>query len=126
MAFWPLVSALIPETIVFPEQCDDTLTLSLSLFKKLAESDIHFFNLGDLMKQWGFLLLSHDSTEVSRYSSARNTYLTIFQIVGNVESMDRVTNGLVNLLFCGASFAKASQQDLSCRCDLTIFTPDHC
>ncbi|TVY49434.1 Ubiquitin carboxyl-terminal hydrolase 34 [Lachnellula cervina] len=98
MAFWPLVSALIPETIVFPEQCDDTLTLSLSLFKKLAESDIHFFNLGDLMKQWGFLLLSHDSTE----------------IVGNVESMDRVTNGLVNLLFCGASFAKASQQDLSC------------
>jgi len=67
-AFWPLVSALIPEATLYPEQCDETLTLSLALFKKLAGSDIHFFNLGDLMKQWGFLLLSHDSREVGRSS----------------------------------------------------------
>jgi ubiquitin carboxyl-terminal hydrolase 34 len=69
MAFWPIVSALIPEAIAHPQQCEETFTLCLTLFKKLAESSITFFKLGDLMKQWGSLLLSHDSREVGRSSS---------------------------------------------------------
>lgn len=72
VAFWPLVSALIPEAISHPQQCEDTFTLGHTLFKKLAETSISELNLGDLVKQWGSLLLSHECVEVCQANRPQN------------------------------------------------------
>ncbi|TVY73211.1 Ubiquitin carboxyl-terminal hydrolase [Lachnellula suecica] len=98
LAFWPMVSTLVAEATHHPQQCEETFQLCLALFKKMAESAISYFNLGDLVNQWGSLLISHECKEV----------------VGQVESIDLVAHGLIHLLYCGASFAKASEQELSC------------
>lgn len=69
LAFWPIVSALIPEAIRLPQQCEETFALCLSLFKKLAESSIDVLKLNNLIKEWGSLLLPHDCSEVCGSSS---------------------------------------------------------
>ncbi|KAH6668875.1 ubiquitin C-terminal hydrolase-like protein [Halenospora varia] len=96
--FWPIVASLILEAEQQPEQCEEIFLLGASLFKKLAETSIDFLDMNDLIQSWGKMLLSHECKE----------------IVGHPESVDIVANGLTNLLFCAASFAKASQQSLSC------------
>ncbi|KAF4629829.1 hypothetical protein G7Y89_g8311 [Cudoniella acicularis] len=96
--FWPIVTSLIIEAVKQPQQCEDTFSLGVSLFKKLAETSIDFLDLNELVQQWGSLLLSHNCKES----------------VGHLESIDMVAHGLTNLLFCAASFAKASQKSLSC------------
>ncbi len=64
VAFWPMVAALIPQAALKPQQCEETFSLGLTLFKKLAETSIEFLNLEDLVRQWGSLLLSHPRREV--------------------------------------------------------------
>jgi ubiquitin carboxyl-terminal hydrolase 34 len=98
IAFWPMVAALISEATQNAAQCEETFSLSLALFKKLAETSLEFLNLEDLVNQWGALLLSHSCAES----------------VGYLESVDMVAHGLTHLLYCATSFAKASQQRLSC------------
>jgi ubiquitin carboxyl-terminal hydrolase 34 len=98
MTFWPLVAELIPAATINAQQCEETFSLALALFKRLAETSLEFLNLEDLVKQWGGLLLSH----------------TCAESVGHLESVDMVAHGLTHLLFCAASFAKASQQRLAC------------
>lgn len=98
ITFWPLVAALIPEATGNAQQCEDTFSLALALFKRLAETSLEFLNLEDLVQQWGVLLLSH----------------TCAESVGHLDSIDMVAHGLTHLLFCAASNAKAKQQRLSC------------
>ena len=89
--------------------------LSHQLFKKLAGTSIDFLNLDDLVGQWSTLLLSHTPNEVNSSSSKCLYSLTMLKSVGYPEPPDAVALGLAQLLFCVASFAKASQQPLSAR-----------
>jgi ubiquitin carboxyl-terminal hydrolase 34 len=93
-----MVAGLIPEAVLNSRQCEETFSLALTLFKRIAESSLEFLNLEELVKNWGSLLLQHSCVER----------------VGHPESVDLVAQGLSHLLFCAASFAKASQQRLSC------------
>ncbi|TAQ90895.1 hypothetical protein B7494_g771 [Chlorociboria aeruginascens] len=97
-AFWPMIAALISQAIQYPQQCEETLALALAMFKRLAETSIDFLNLDELVRGWGGLLLSH----------------TCVELVGHPESVDMIVQGLTNLMYCATSFAKASQQQLSC------------
>ena len=114
-AFWPLVAALIPEAVMQPQTCEEIFSLSHHLFKNLAETPIHSLLLDDLVGQWSALLLSHIPDEVSQYFQGLCGVLISPQSVGHAESLDPVAYGLANLLYCAASFAKASQQPLSAR-----------
>ncbi|RDL38126.1 Cysteine proteinase [Venustampulla echinocandica] len=96
--FWPMVATLILEAAHQPLHCEEIFFLGQTLFKKLAETSLEFLNLEDLVKHWGSLLLSHECNES----------------VGHPESIDLVAQGLTNLLLCATSFAKASQQSMSC------------
>jgi ubiquitin carboxyl-terminal hydrolase 34 len=110
-----MIASLIPEAVLQSYQCEELFTLALTLFKRLAETSLDFLNLEDLVKQWGTLLLSHICREVGAILSFLRMTLTISQSVGHPESIDLVAQGLANLLFCATSFAKASQQPMSCR-----------
>lgn len=59
-----MVSRLIPSACLRPLQCEETFTLTLTLFKRFADVAICDLNLEDLVKQWGDLLLSHQCVEV--------------------------------------------------------------
>jgi ubiquitin carboxyl-terminal hydrolase 34 len=116
VAFWPMVAALIPDAAHQSQKCEETFTLCHQLFKKLAETSLDFLNLEELISQWGGLLLSHSPIEVSHgLLRSRHNALTSWQRVGSPESIDLVAQGLANLLYCAASFAKASQQPLPRR-----------
>jgi len=115
VAFWPMVAAMIPEAVLLSHQCEETFSLGLTLFKKLAETSLEFLSLDDLVKQWGSLLLSHDCTEVCPHVPYPYVALMLSQNFGHTESVDMTVQGLTNLLYCAASFAKASQQSLSSR-----------
>lgn len=80
LAFWPIVSALIPEAIRLSRQCEETFVLCLSLFKKLAESSIDVLKLDNLVKEWGSLLLSHDCTEVCGPGTYWSMSLTLLRL----------------------------------------------
>lgn len=71
MKFWPIVAELIPAATQRPEHCEETFTLALTLFNKLANpgTPVDFFNLNDLVKEWGELLLAHSCVEVCSHSS---------------------------------------------------------
>ncbi|KAK2624650.1 hypothetical protein QTJ16_005843 [Diplocarpon rosae] len=96
-AFWPMVAQLIPRAIHNPLQCEETFNLSLTLFKRLADTAIQELNLEDLVKEWSNLLLSHRCVE----------------LVGHADSVDPVAQGLTTMVFCATSFTKASQRSLS-------------
>lgn len=67
--FWPMVATLIAETVNNPRQCEETFTLADELFKRLAETSVDSMRLGDLVKEWGALLLRHKCIEVCNFSS---------------------------------------------------------
>ncbi|KUJ19036.1 ubiquitin C-terminal hydrolase-like protein [Mollisia scopiformis] len=100
MTFWPKIAALIPVATQYPERCEETFTLALTLFNKLANADTTagFFNLNKLVKEWGTLLLAYSCAET----------------VGHLESVDMVAHGLANLLLSAAQRAKSSRQVLAC------------
>ncbi|KAK0118696.1 hypothetical protein ONS96_011784 [Cadophora gregata f. sp. sojae] len=96
--FWPMVAQLIPLAVHLPSQCEETFSLSLTLFKRFADVAVSQLNLEELVKQWAGLLLSH----------------TCLESVGHPESMDPVAQGLSIMVFYATSFTKASQKTLSC------------
>ncbi|EKD21222.1 uncharacterized protein L3040_000736 [Drepanopeziza brunnea f. sp. 'multigermtubi'] len=98
IAFWPMVAQLIPKACLRPLQCEETFTLSLTLFKRFADIAIRDLKLEDLVKQWGNLLLSHPCVER----------------IGHPESVDPVAQGLTTMVFYATSFTKASQRTLLC------------
>jgi ubiquitin carboxyl-terminal hydrolase 34 len=72
MRFWPIVAGLIPAATQRPEHCEEAFSLALTLFNKLANpgTPIDFFNLNDLVKEWGELLLAHSCVEVCTHDLA--------------------------------------------------------
>ena len=64
IAFWPLVSKLVKESLLCPLQCDELFWLCQNLFKKLAEAHLNLLVLDDLLYQWGSLLLSYPNKTV--------------------------------------------------------------
>ncbi|CAG8979171.1 hypothetical protein HYALB_00000306 [Hymenoscyphus albidus] len=95
--FWPMLGRLIPKAVDNPRHCEEIFLLAHALFKRLVDTSVDSLRLGDLMKEWGALLLRHKCIES----------------VGHPESIDMVAHGLANLIFSAASFAKASQQSLA-------------
>lgn len=96
--FWPMVATLVPLASLDALQCEETFSLAHAIFKRIAESSIDSLKLEKLVNEWGTLLLAHSCQEN----------------IGHHDSIDYVAYGLTQLLFCAASFAKASQQQLSC------------
>lgn len=96
--FWPMVAQLIPLAVRLPSQCEETFSLSLTLFKRFADVAVSQLNLEELVNQWAGLLLSH----------------TCLESIGHPESMDAVAQGLSIMVFYATSFTKASQKTLSC------------
>lgn len=68
MEFWPMVATLIPEAVNNPRQCEETFLLAHALFKRLADTSVDSLRLGDLVKEWGTLLLRHKCIEVCDFS----------------------------------------------------------
>jgi len=99
VAFWPLLCTIICVVEQYPTQCDELFHLSENLLRKLADVSINALELDKLLKSWGSLLVSHSSS----------------QEVGRLDNIDLVARGLSTLCNCAASFAKASQQHLTCR-----------
>ncbi|KAH6712037.1 ubiquitin C-terminal hydrolase-like protein [Leptodontidium sp. MPI-SDFR-AT-0119] len=95
---WPMVAQLIPIAVHLPYQCEETFSLSLTLFKRFADVAVNQLNLEALVKRWGGLLLAHKCIES----------------VGHPDSMDAVAQGLTIMVFYATSFTKASQKTLSC------------
>jgi ubiquitin carboxyl-terminal hydrolase 34 len=115
VAFWPTIGKLISEAVRQPQQCEETFSLALTLFKRLAETSLELFDLDDLIKQWGVILLAHSCVEVCHLKPKYPSYLIVIKKPGHVESIDLIAHGLANLILCAASFAKASKKLLSCR-----------
>jgi len=99
VAFWPLVCTIVPVVHQYPTHCDELFHLSETLLKKLADVSMNSLELDKLLKAWGTQLVLHSSS----------------QEVGRLDSIDLVARGLSTLCNCAASFAKASQQPLTCR-----------
>ncbi len=96
MAIWPLLNELIPKAVMQPQKCEETLTVTLLVFRKLADTSIDSVDVESSLLRWGSLLIDHKSQEE----------------VGHPESVDVVSRGLANLLYWCASSAKASQRPL--------------
>ncbi|EHL01413.1 putative ubiquitin carboxyl-terminal hydrolase FAF [Glarea lozoyensis 74030] len=76
--------------------------------QRLAETSLDFLDLEAFVKSWGALLIQHKCIEV----------------IGQPESLDPVVQGLINLLYCAASFGKASKKTLACRWEGQILSPE--
>lgn len=96
MALWPLLERLVPKAVLQPQRCEETLTMALLVFRKLADTSIESVDVEGCLLGWGSLLVEHKSHED----------------VGHPESVDVVSRSLANLLYWCASFAKASQRPL--------------
>ena len=59
-----MVAQLIPLAVRLPSQCEETFSLSLTLFKRFADVAVSQLNLEELVNQWAGLLLSHTCLEV--------------------------------------------------------------
>lgn len=110
-----MVAQLIPIAVHLPYQCEETFSLSLTLFKRFADVAVNQLNLEALVKRWGGLLLAHKCIEVGRSPSLSELELKVKQSVGHPDSMDAVAQGLTIMVFYATSFTKASQKTLSCR-----------
>ncbi|KAF7921904.1 uncharacterized protein EAE97_011195 [Botrytis byssoidea] len=95
---WPIIARLIPKAVQRPEQCEETFSLALTIFKRLLETPIDL-DLNAVAQEWGNLLLAHDNHED----------------VGVPEAADMITRGLVDLLHHAVITMKQSEQKLSCE-----------
>ncbi|KAI9641472.1 hypothetical protein NHQ30_010279 [Ciborinia camelliae] len=104
VTLWPMVAKLIPEAVKRPEQCEQTFSLALTIFKRLLEISVSFeeisveLDLNTVAQEWGNLLLNHNNQED----------------IGLPETVDMVTQGLANLLHYAVTTMKQSGQKLSC------------
>ena len=95
-AFWPLLSEMIPSAVSLPDQCEESLSVALLVFRNLAESSIGSVDLDACLFQWGTLLTQHTAQET----------------VGSTDEIDVIARGLSNLLYWCTSFAKASEHPI--------------
>ncbi|RKF60923.1 putative ubiquitin hydrolase [Erysiphe neolycopersici] len=95
---WPLIVSLIPKALNYPQKCEQLLSISYSMFKKVVETSAEALKLEDLVRQWGILLVSHSSSES----------------LDQPENVDLVAQGLGILLHYATSVAKSAKQSLSC------------
>lgn len=64
MAFWPLLNGLVPQAVTQPLKCEETLSLVLVIFRKLADASIDSVDLDSCLIRWGSLLVEHEPDEV--------------------------------------------------------------
>jgi hypothetical protein len=112
---WPLLNQLIPQAVMHPQKCEETLNLALVVFRKLADTSIESVDIERCLLDWGTLLVEHKSLEVCRPNARLPAQLTPSQVVGRPESIDMVSHCLSTLLYWCATFAKASQRPLPPR-----------
>ncbi|KAI1001681.1 hypothetical protein K3495_g6520 [Podosphaera aphanis] len=96
--FWSLIATLIPDAVHKPKQCEQVLSVSFTIFKRLTETSANAVRLEDLVRQWGALLISHPRNEN----------------VDQPESIDMAVHGLVNLLHYATTVVKSARQSISC------------
>jgi ubiquitin carboxyl-terminal hydrolase 34 len=96
MTLWPILYDLVPQAVMHPQKCEEALSVTLLVFRKLADTSIDSVNVEKCLTRWGSLLVQHECRED----------------VGHPESLDTVARGLANLLYWCASFAKAARQPL--------------
>jgi ubiquitin carboxyl-terminal hydrolase 34 len=65
MALWPLLNALISQAVMQPQKCDETLSVALLVFRKLADTSIESVDVESSLFGWGSLLVQHKSQEVN-------------------------------------------------------------
>lgn len=95
-AFWPLLFALIPSAVAFPDRCEETFSAARTVFRTLAEASVANVDLNACLLQWGSLLLEHTPEETIEY----------------LDEVDSVARGLSSLLYCCTSFYKSSEQPI--------------
>ncbi|KHJ35678.1 putative ubiquitin hydrolase [Erysiphe necator] len=95
---WPLVLLIIPDVLRYPQNCEQLLSVSYSLFKKVVETSAETLKIEDLVRQWGILLVSHTSLESP----------------DQPENIDMVAQGLGIILHYATSVAKSAKQSLFC------------
>jgi len=66
MALWPLLNTLIAQAVIQPEKCEETLSVALLVFRKLADTSIESVDVENCLLSWGSLLVQHKSQEVYR------------------------------------------------------------
>ncbi|RKF63805.1 putative ubiquitin hydrolase [Golovinomyces cichoracearum] len=96
--FWPLIVSLVPVAVRQPEKCEQVLSVSYTLLKRIAETSIKSLRLEELVQEWGNLLISHSSHES----------------INQIEKIDMVAQGLGRILHYATSVAESAQQSLSC------------
>lgn len=119
-AFWPLVTALIPESVAKPLYCEEILALGLNLLKNLPDTSVEHVDLARLVGEWGELLLNHESREVRVGPDINRRSLTTSQTIGHPESIDVTVHGLANLLYQATSLAQVWQRPLDCGYDCAL------
>jgi hypothetical protein len=72
MALWPLLNDLIPQAVMQAQKCEETLSVALLVFRKLADTSIESVDVESCLLGWGSLLVKHKSQEVVCYRSAYN------------------------------------------------------
>ncbi|QSZ30008.1 hypothetical protein DSL72_004526 [Monilinia vaccinii-corymbosi] len=97
ITLWPIIVKLIPVGVERPEQCEEMFLLALTIFKRLLETPTDL-NLNTFIKEWGNLLLNHKN----------------YEDVGLPETVDMITQGLINLLHHAAITMKQTNRPLSC------------
>ncbi|ESZ91138.1 hypothetical protein SBOR_8472 [Sclerotinia borealis F-4128] len=102
VTLWPTLANLIPEAAERPKQCEETFLLALTMFKRVLETTVDL-DLNTVAQEWGNLLLNHKN----------------YEDVGLPETVDMVTQGLINLLHHAVTTMKQSEQKLSCG-DLAV------
>jgi ubiquitin carboxyl-terminal hydrolase 34 len=113
MFLWPILVDLIPHAVKIPVKCEETLSLALQIFRKLADTSVDSVDVQGCLINWGTLLVNHTSHEVSKGSPNTTIFsLNLAQIVGRPDALDTVTRCLASLLYWCASFAKASRLSL--------------
>lgn len=75
--FWPLVSGLVGPAMSQPRTSDELFTLAFSMLNLLLETGSPFLDIQRLLADWGDLLLSYTTFEVSRsYTYDIHTYIS--------------------------------------------------
>jgi hypothetical protein len=68
MALWLLLNDLIAQAVMQPQMCEETLSVALLVFRKLADTSIESVDVETCLLSWGSLLVKHKSQEVNYYS----------------------------------------------------------
>lgn len=65
MALWPLLNDLIAQAAMQAQNCEETMSVALLVFRKLADTSIESVDMETCLLSWGSLLVEHKSEEVN-------------------------------------------------------------